>query len=89
MYWFMLDDAQGHMEGDTLVVVCGDDLTLESLNCPEVSQVLKDVTGERLGRTVNVRYTMGKGVEIPAAQEEDKLDTLIQLGQKFDSFTVK
>ena len=89
MYWFMLDDALGHMEGDTLVVVCGDDLTLESLNCPEVSQVLKDVTGEKLGRTVNVRYTMGKGVEIPTAQEEDKLDTLIQLGQKFDSFTVK
>ena len=27
--------------------------------------------------------------EVPAAQEEDKLDTLIQLGQKFDSFTVK
>ena len=31
MYWYMLDDASGTLEGDVLVVRCGDELTMETL----------------------------------------------------------
>lgn len=85
MYWFMLDDARGTLEGDEMVVRCGDELTLESLNCPEVSGVISAVTGEKLGRPVRVRFAMGGGETAP----EDKLEELIRQGSRFDSFTVK
>ncbi len=85
MYWFMLDDARGTLEGDEMVVRCGDELTLESLNCPEVSGVIGAVTGEKLGRPVRVRFAMGGGEAAP----EDKLEELIRQGSRFDSFTVK
>lgn len=85
MYWYMLDDARGTLEGDELVVRCGDDLTLETLNSPEITQVLAGVTGKRLGRDIRVRFAIGGGEAAPA----DKLDELIRHGQKFENFTVK
>ena len=85
MYWFMLDDARGTLEGDELVVRCGDELTLESLNCPEVAQVLGNVTGEKLGKQIRVRFAMDAGDTRPA----DKLEELIRRGGKYDSFVVK
>lgn len=85
MYWYMLDDARGTLEGDELVVRCGDGLTLESLNCPEVAQVLESVTGEKLGRPVRVRFAMDDG----GAPPPDKLEELIRRGEKYDSFVVK
>ena len=85
MYWFMLDDARGTLEGDELVVRCGDELTLESLDCPEVAQVLRSVTGEKLGQPVRVRFAMDDG----SAPAVDKMEELIRRGQKYDSFVVK
>ena len=85
MYWFMLDDARGTMEGDEMVVRCGDELTMESLNCPEVSGAIGAVTGEKLGRPVRVRFALGGGGTAP----EDKLEELIRQGSRFDSFIVK
>jgi DNA polymerase-3 subunit gamma/tau len=85
MYWFMLDDARGTLEGDEMVVRCGDELTMESLNCPEVSGVIGAVTGEKLGRPVRVRFALGGGGTAP----EDKLEELIRQGSRFDSFIVK
>ena len=89
MYQFMLDDARGTLEGDMLVVRCGDDLPLETLDCPAVAEVLRSVTGAHLGREVAVRFTLGKGETPPAGQAPDKLDALIRAGSKYDSFTVK
>lgn len=88
MYQFMLDDARGTLEGDMLVVRCGDDLTLETLDCPAVTEVLKSVTGDYLGRPVGVRYLLSGGKNDPAPQV-DKLDELIRQGRNYDSFTVK
>ena len=85
MYWYMLDDARGTVEGDELVVRCGDDLTLETLNVPEIARVLAEVTGKRLGRDIRVRFAVSGDEAAPV----DKLDELIRHGQKFDSFTVK
>ena len=89
MYRIMLDDAWGDMEGDALVVRCGDELTQETLDCPAVAEVLRSVTGAHLGREVAVRFTLGKGETPPAGQAPDKLDALIRAGSKYDSFTVK
>ena len=85
MYWFMLDDAHGTLEGDEMVVHCGDGLTLESLNCAEVSSVISGVTSEKLGKSIRVRFALDDGSAPPV----DKLDELIRQGSKFDSFTVK
>ena len=87
MYQFMLDDARGTLEGDVLVVRCGDDLTLETLDCPAVTEVLKSVTGEFLGRPVTVRYRLSGGKNDPAPQA-DKLEELIRQGKHYDSFKV-
>jgi len=86
MYWYFLEDARGVMEEDTMVVHCGDDLTLETLNCPEVSQVIRDVTGGKLGRPVTVRFVLGGMDQVPQA---DKLDELIRAGSRYKEFSVK
>lgn len=85
MFWYMLDDAHGTLEDGALVVRCGDELTLESLNCPEVVQVLREVTEEKVGEPVTVRFMMDDG----NAQPVDKLEELIRQGSKFEGFTVK
>lgn len=86
MYWFMLDDAKGFLAGDEMVVRCGDELTLESLNSPEITSVIREITSQHLGRDIRVRFSMDTG---GAGAPEDKLDELIRQGNKFDSFTVK
>lgn len=87
MYQFMLDDACGELEGDVLLVRCGDDLTRDSLDCPTVIEVLAKVTGEYLKRSVSVRFMIGKGSK--GADGEDKLEALIRAGSKYENFTVK
>ncbi len=85
LFWYMLDDAHGALENGTLVVRCGDELTLESLNCPEVVKVLREVTEERVGEPIAVRFQLDDG----SAQPVDKLEELIRHGSKFENFTVK
>ena len=88
MYQLMLDDARGAVEDGVMVVRCGDGLTLESLNCPEVQEVIRAVTGEKLGQAVQVRFVLGdKDSQDP--RPADKLEELIRQGSKYDSFTVK
>ena len=87
MYQFMLDDACGDLEGDVLVVRCGDDLTRDSLDCPPVADALCSVTGEYLGRKISIRFVIGKADK--AISGEDRLETLIRTGSKYDSFKVK
>lgn len=88
MYWFMLDDAEGTMDGDMLVVHCGDDLTMDTLNVDTVTDVLKAVTSEKLGRAVGVRYTLEKP-SAAAQAPRDRMEDLIQTGSKFETFVVK
>ena len=87
MYWYLLDDASGALEEGVMVVRCNDDFTLETLNCPEVAQVIQTVTGQRLGQSVGVRFVLGSKTAAPAQQ--DKLEELIRQGSRYDSFTVK
>jgi len=89
MYWFMLDDAVGVMEGDVLVVVCGDDLTRDTLDNEQVTQVIRSVTGEHLGVDIRVRYTLKGQEQTVQPPAEDKLDALIRTGSKFDSFKLR
>ncbi len=85
MFWYMLDDADGTLEDGTMVVRCGDELTMETLNCPEVVQVIQKVTEEAVGEPIAVRFLLGDG----SARPVDKLEELIRQGSKFDTFTVK
>ena len=86
MYQFMLDDACGQMEGDVLLVRCGDDLTRDTLDCPSVVEALSTVTGQHLGKTISVRFVIGKKNE-PSG--EDRMEALIRAGSKYENFSVK
>lgn len=86
MYQFMLDDACGSVEGDILVVRCGDDLTRDTLDCPPVVEALSSVTGQHLGRAVSVRFVIGKREE---QSPEDRMEALIRIGSKYENFKVK
>ena len=87
LYWYMLDDARGVLEGDVLTVRCGDELTRESLGEPEVVKVLTALAGEQAGRTVSVRFVVA-GKDVPAAPPEDKLEELLRRGRELDDFKV-
>ena len=89
MYRIMLDDAWGDMEGDALVVRCGDELTQETLDCPAVAEVLRSVTGAHLGREVAVRFTLGKGEAPPRRPGPGQAGRPDPGRSKYDSFTVK
>lgn len=90
MYQFMLDDARGVLEGDALVIYCGDDLTKESLDGSEAAAEIQRLTGEHLGRPVQVKFVVGTAGSSPAGGPlPDKLDELIRRGGKYDSFIVK
>ena len=90
MYQYMLDDAHGALEGDVLVVRCGDELTRESLEGSEAAQEIQRLTAEHLGRSVRVQFVVGAAGESPAgASAPDKLEELIRRGGKYDNFVVK
>ena len=86
-FWYLLDDVSGTLEGDTLILRCGDDFTLENLNSREVSQTIQAASGEYLGRPVNVRILLS-GMDAPV-EERDKMEELIRAGSKYDCFVVK
>ena len=86
MYQFMLDDACGDLEGDVLIVRCGDDLTRDTLDCPGVIDALTDVTSQYVGRKISIRFMIAKKGEQAA---EDRMEALIRAGSKYENFTVK
>ena len=85
-YWSTLDTVYGTVEGDVLSVCCGDEFALEELNCPEVAEAFRAAAAELLGKTLGVHFTQGGGQPRPP---EDKLEELVRLGSRYDSFTVK
>ncbi|MDE7245787.1 MAG: DNA polymerase III subunit gamma/tau [Oscillospiraceae bacterium] len=85
MYWYMLEDAHGELQGDVMVVHCGDDMILETLDDPQVKDVIRDVVAQRTGKNITVRCVLGGG----PVQNVDKLEELIRRGSRYDSFTVK
>lgn len=86
MYQYMLDDARGELEGDLLVVRCGDDLTRDTLDCPPVLTALSSVASQHLGRQIGVRLTLAEKKVSPPG--EDRLETLIRAGDKYENFIV-
>ena len=52
-----------------------------------MSEVIRTVTGQRLGRPVSVRFLLGGGAAAPV--REDKLEELIRQGSRYDSFAVR
>ena len=86
MYQFMLDDACGDLDGDVLIVRCGDDLTRDSLDCPCVIDALTTVTSQHTGRKISIRFVIAKKGE---QSGEDRMEALIRAGSKYENFSVK
>jgi len=85
MYQSLLDDAAGRLEGDTLVVYCGDELTRDGLNRAEIRELFANAAAQRLQRPIGVRFVLGKD----GAPAVDRLDELIRRGSGMEGFVVK
>ena len=77
--------AKGRLSGGVLTVYCGTDVQKSMLDTPAVTQVLSEVTAQSVGRSVTVRFEVG----IPEGEKRDKMQDLLQMGGKFDGFTIK
>ena len=77
--------AKGRLSGDVLTVYCADDSQKHMLDTPAVTQVLSEVTGQSVGRSVTVRFALG----VPEGEKHDKMQDLLRMGGKFDGFTIK
>ena len=77
--------AKGRLGGDVLTVYCGTDVQKNMLDTPAVTQVLSEVTAQSVGRNVTVRFEVG----MPEGEKHDKMQDLLQMGGKFDGFTIK
>ncbi len=65
-----LNGASGTLADGVLTVVCRDEMVKNYLDCPEVNQVLENVTAEEIGGAVRVVFTLGQ-VKPPARQRPD------------------
>jgi len=80
-----LDSASGTLEGDTLQVVCANEMVRDILR-DRAAAVLQSVTGEAVGRPVNAVFSVG---QVAPAQPKNSLDDLLSFGSRLDNFTVK
>lgn len=76
--------AQIRVEGDLLkVYCCGEDLVRQNLEPAEVRRIMGEIASDTLGRPV-------RAVVLPGSPEEggDRMQDLIQAGQKLDHFKI-
>ncbi len=77
--------AKGRLVGGVLTVYCANDQGKNMLERHDAAGVIAEVTGAAVGRDVTVRLTVGE----PEGEAHDKMRDLLQIGGKFDGFTVK
>ena len=77
--------AKGRLSGDVLTVYCGSDVQKNMLDVPAVTQVLSEVTSQTVGQSIRIRFEVGS----PDGETHDKMQDLLQMGNKFGGFTVK
>lgn len=54
-----LNMATGVLDGDVMTVICRNKMAQDYLDCPEVNQVLQQVTAQSVGRPIRLRFTVG------------------------------
>jgi len=77
--------AKGQLVGNVLTVYCANDQGKHMLETAHAAEVIAEVTGAAVGEPVTVRLAVGE----PEGAAHDKMRDLLQIGEKFDGFTVK
>ena len=69
-----------------LTVYCPTAVTKAMLDTEAVAAVLREVTGQSVGRAVAVRFVVGEPED---GKKRDKFQDLLRMGSKFDNFNIK
>ena len=77
--------AKGQLVGNVLTVYCANEQGKHMLEMAHAAEVIAEVTGAAVGESVTVRLAVGE----PEGAAHDKMRDLLQIGEKFDGFTVK
>ena len=78
--------ADGRLANGVLTVYCPTAVTKAMLDTEAVAAVLREVTGQSVGRAVAVRFVVG---EPDDGKKRDKFQDLLRMGSKFDNFNIK
>ncbi len=75
--------AKGQLDADGLLTVyCGNEQVKHMLDVPDVAKALSEVTAQAAGRDVTTRFVLGE----PEGEKHDKMQDLLQIGNKFGNF---
>ena len=78
--------ADGRLANGVLTVYCPTAVTKAMLDTEAVAAVLREVTGQSVGRAVAVRFVVGEPED---GKKRDKFQDLLRIGSKFDNFNIK
>ena len=78
--------ADGRLANGVLTVYCPTAVTKAMLDTEAVAAVLREVTGQSVGRAVAVRFVVGEPED---GKKRDKSQDLLRMGSKFDNFNIK
>ena len=78
--------ADGRLANGVLTVYCPTAVTKAMLDTEAVAAVLREVTGQSVGRAIAVRFVVGEPED---GKKRDKFQDLLRMGSKFDNFNIK
>ena len=78
--------ADGRLANGVLTVYCPTAVTKAMLDTEAVAAVLREVTGQSVGRAVAVRFVVGEPED---GKKRDKFQDLLRMGSKFDNYNIK
>ena len=78
--------ADGRLVNGVLTVYCPTAVTKAMLDTEAVAAVLREVTGQSVGREIAVRFMVGEPED---GRKRDKFQDLLRMGSKFDNFNIK
>ncbi|NLU23574.1 MAG: DNA polymerase III subunit gamma/tau [Clostridiales bacterium] len=92
-----LNMATGILSGDLLTVWCQNDFIKSALDTAAVTEVLREVTAGKVGRSIRVAFAIGKpevtaSQAVPvmaAAQKSDAMAELVKKGSQFSNFKIQ
>jgi len=86
MYRAFLDHCNGALTDGVLTVYADTDMTKSRLNNDRILGILQQAGTQAAGVPVQVRLQVGEG---PQSSPEERMQNLINMGSKFDSFQIK
>ena len=86
MYRAFLDHCNGTLTDGILTIFADTDMTKSRLNNDRILGILQEAGTQAAGAPVQVRLQVGQG---PQSSPEERMQNLINMGSKFDSFQIK